>query len=218
MVALYELQPEFGYYNFISPSAILSGEVMMQDSIKIEDNVVIRGDINVVRIGTQVSIGANSVLRTVASLPTGSPAILEIAQNTVIEPGCTQVSCEIGAKVWVGAKSVILEGAKLNDECMIGPNSVVPAGRLIPSGQLWAGNPVRYIRNLTAAEKYHIKAVSEHNSDHAQKLAHEYSQYKTGYLFKSNTQEDVNISDKDQKSMNEGELNPAYFRNDKDHV
>jgi carbonic anhydrase/acetyltransferase-like protein (isoleucine patch superfamily) len=64
-------------------------------------------------------------------------------------------------KCWVGPKSVILEGAKLSDECMIGPNSVVPPGRLIPTGQLWAGNPVRFIRNLTAAEKWNIKATAD---------------------------------------------------------
>ena len=44
---------------------------------------------------------------------------------------------------------------------MIGPNSVVPPGRLIPTGQLWAGNPVRFIRNLTAAEKWNIKDTAD---------------------------------------------------------
>lgn len=31
-------------------------------------------------------------------------------------------------------------------------NSVVPPGRLIPAGQLWGGNPVEYIRDLTPKE------------------------------------------------------------------
>lgn len=44
----------------------------------------------------------------------------------------------------VGHKSVVLEGARLEKNCVIGPNSVVPPGRVIPSGQLWAGNPVQY--------------------------------------------------------------------------
>ena len=48
-------------------------------------------------------------------------------------------------KVLVGHRSVIMEGAKLEDGCAIGPNSVVPPGRIIPANQLWAGNPVQYI-------------------------------------------------------------------------
>jgi len=35
-----------------------------------------------------------------------------------------------------------MEGSILEDGCAIGPNSVVPPGRIIPANQLWAGNPV----------------------------------------------------------------------------
>jgi len=181
IMSLYDLAPNYGYYCYISPSALLSGEVFMQDYIQVFDNAVLRGDINVIRIASYTSVGANSVLRTVASLPTGVPAVLQVGANVIIEPGCTLVSCDIGNKCWIGAKSVILEGAKLSDESMIGPNSIVPPGRLIPSGQLWAGNPVRFIRHLTGAEKYHIKSTSEWMEKYGKSLNDEYSQYKTGY-------------------------------------
>lgn len=42
----------------------------------------------------------------------------------------------------MGHRSVIMEGSKLEDGCAIGPNSVVPPGRIIPANQLWSGNPV----------------------------------------------------------------------------
>lgn len=59
-----------------------------------------------------------------------------------IQSGCTLYSCTIDDEVFVGFKSIILEGAQLERGCHIGPNSVVPPGRVIPAGQLWAGNPV----------------------------------------------------------------------------
>jgi carbonic anhydrase/acetyltransferase-like protein (isoleucine patch superfamily) len=77
-----------------------------------------------------------------------------------VEAGCTLVSCEIGAQCMIGPKSVILEGAKIEDEAIVGANSVVPPGRLIPSHQLWAGNPVRYVRDLTKAEIWTIKVLA----------------------------------------------------------
>jgi carbonic anhydrase/acetyltransferase-like protein (isoleucine patch superfamily) len=79
---------------------------------------------------------------------------------TVIQPGCTLISCTIGQQCLIGAKSVILEGAKIEDESIIGPNSVVPPGRLIPSHQLWAGNPVKYIRDLTKSEIWTIRTLA----------------------------------------------------------
>lgn len=53
---------------------------------------------------------------------------------TVIENGCTLYSCYIDEDVLVGAKSVILEGSRVEKGAVIGPNSVVPPGRLIPAG------------------------------------------------------------------------------------
>jgi len=60
-----------------------------------------------------------------------------------ISSGSTLYSCTIEDEVHVGFKCVILEGAKLEKGnkkshmyigCAIGHNSVVPPGRLIPSG------------------------------------------------------------------------------------
>jgi carbonic anhydrase/acetyltransferase-like protein (isoleucine patch superfamily) len=41
-----------------------------------------------------------------------------------------------------------MEGAQLERGCMIAPNSTVPAGSRIPEDTLWAGNPVKFIKNL----------------------------------------------------------------------
>ena len=78
----------------------------------------------------------------------------------MVQPGCTLVSCTIGSQVMIGARTVVLEGAKIEDESIIGPDSVVPPGRLIPSHQLWAGNPVRYVRDLTKAEIWTVKVLA----------------------------------------------------------
>ena len=55
---------------------------------------------------------------------------------------------------------MILEGAIIEDESVIGPNSVVPPGRYIPTHELWAGNPVKFIRALTKAEIWTIQVLA----------------------------------------------------------
>lgn len=83
-----------------------------------------------------------------------------IGPYTYVEPDCTLVSCTIGSQCLIGAKSVILEGAKIEDESVIGPNSVVPPGRYIPSHEMWAGNPVKYVRDLTKKEIWTIRTLA----------------------------------------------------------
>ena len=38
---------------------------------------------------------------------------------------------------------------------VLAPGSVLPPGRRIPSGQLWAGSPAKYVRDLTKDEVRH---------------------------------------------------------------
>lgn len=85
--------------------------------------------------------------------------------NWVLGPGvvvgrnCTLVSCEIGQESLIGDRTVILEGARIGEASVIGPNSVVPPGRVIGDHQLWAGNPVRFIRDLKKSEMYAVRMI-----------------------------------------------------------
>ena len=99
---------------------------------------------------------------------------------------------------------------------MIGPNSVVPPGRFIPSGQLWAGNPVQFVRNLTGPEKHQIKVQAEWHRTHGHAMNDEYSTQKTGYLFKENSEADLNVEAKNEKPLARGELDTDFFKNNLD--
>jgi len=63
-------------------------------------------------------------------------------------PNCTLISCTIEENAFIGSNSVICEGAIIGKGSMIGPNSVVPPSRVIPAGQVWAGSPVRFIKEV----------------------------------------------------------------------
>ena len=57
-------------------------------------------------------------------------------------PNCSLYSCVIDDFATVGARTVIAEGAVLERGCVVGSNSYVPPGKLIPAYQLWEGTPV----------------------------------------------------------------------------
>ena len=49
--------------------------------------------------------------------------------------------------------SIILDGATIQSDCMIGAGSLVGPGKNIESGYLYVGSPVKQVRKLTDKEK-----------------------------------------------------------------
>ena len=139
------------------------------------------------------SIGDNTVIHTAASLPTGMPAKVFIGNNTTVGAGCTLYSCHVGHDVVIGDKSVVLEGARLEDGCMLAPGSVVPPGRLIPAKQLWGGNPVEYMKDLNIGELWANYSFSYINSALGDSHRDEFSVWSSNYLQQGSKLEDVQI-------------------------
>jgi carbonic anhydrase/acetyltransferase-like protein (isoleucine patch superfamily) len=191
IMPLYDLEPKVYHTAFIAPNATIIGEVHVGHKCSIWYGAVLRGDINAIRIGQFTSIGDNTVIHTAGSLPTGIPASVNIGNFVNIQSGSTLYSCTIDDEVLVGFKSIILEGAKLERGCIIGPNSVVPPGRLIPAGQVWAGNPVEYVRDAKKDELAFVIDQSKRNLSIAELHQYEFLPQNSAYLQKSNTADDL---------------------------
>lgn len=97
-------------------------------------NVVIRAELNPVRIGHFSSIGDGTSINTACSLPHGISASVNVGKNVTIEPNCALYSCIIDDDVLIGHNSVIMAGARIERGAQILPNSIVPPGRLVPAG------------------------------------------------------------------------------------
>ena len=137
---------------WVAPNASLIGNVFVSKWATIWYNVIVRAELNAVRIGHFTSIGDGTSIYTAHAMPHGLSASVNIGKNVTIEAGCSLHSCIIDDDVVVGYGSVILEGARLERGCRILPNSVVQPGRLIPAGQVWGGNPVKFVRELSQQE------------------------------------------------------------------
>lgn len=80
-----------------------------------------------------VSIGSQVVF---------APEVMILAHDasTRRRVGFTKIDrVRIGDRTFVGARSIILPGSEIGDDCIIGAGSVV-RGR-IPTGEVWAGSP-----------------------------------------------------------------------------
>lgn len=70
------------------------------------------------------------------------------AANRLAQPDAHAKSAPIRIKsrAFIGGHSIILKGVTIGEEAVIGAGSVVTGN--VPDGQIWAGNPARFIRNI----------------------------------------------------------------------
>lgn len=52
------------------------------------------------------------------------------------------------------------KGATIESFAVVASGGQIPEGAVVPSGQIWAGSPARYLRDLTQEEKH---LISEHH-------------------------------------------------------
>ena len=95
----------------------------------------------------------------------GFPGSVLIGDYVTIEPGSVLRACTVENHVIIGAGSVIGEGALIEGGSIIGAGSVVPPGRRVPAGQLWAGRPVEFVKDLGPVDEEAIQdtAIANYN-------------------------------------------------------
>ena len=161
---------------FIAPTASVLGQVTNWDRSSVWYNAVVRADSTFpIEIGYCSSIGEGTVVCTLPeghTLKTGFPPDTFIGHYVVVGAGCVLKSCRIDDLVEIGDKCTIMEGAIVENNTRLEPGTVVPAYARIPKGQLWGGNPAKYIRDLTYEEldvnryKNNCKAIHSIAYDH----------------------------------------------------
>ncbi len=147
------VSPVLGERVFIDTSAALIGDVLLGDDCSVWPMTVIRGDMHRIRIGARCSIQDGSVLHITHAGPYNADGWpLELGDEVTVGHKVVLHGCSIGSRVLVGIGSIVMDGAVVEDEVVIGANTLVPPGKTLHSGYLYTGSPARQVRALSAAE------------------------------------------------------------------
>lgn len=155
--------PKLGQRVYISPMAYVNGQVDVGDDTSIWPGVIIRGDMNWIKIGSRTSIQDGSVLHTTHAgqfNPAGHP--LTIGDQVTIGHMVCLHGCTIGNRVLIGIGSKILDGAVVEDQVVIAAGSLVPPGKRLASGYMYMGSPVKQMRPLSEQELAFFKYTTDH--------------------------------------------------------
>lgn len=148
------LEPQLAPGVFVDPSAVVLGDVHIGPESSVWPQAVVRGDMHRIRIGRCTSVQDHSVLHITHAGPfneAGWP--LEIGDEVTIGHGVILHGCTLGNRILVGMGAVVMDGAVIEDEVVIGANTLVPPGKRLQSGHLYTGSPARQSRPLSDTER-----------------------------------------------------------------
>jgi carbonic anhydrase/acetyltransferase-like protein (isoleucine patch superfamily) len=145
--------PEIGSRVLIDPSAVVLGEVQLEDDVSVWPQVSIRGDMHRIRVGARTSVQDGSVLHITHAGPyntAGWP--LDIGCEVTIGHSATLHGCTIGDRVLVGMAATVMDGVVVEPDVVIAAAALVTPGKRLRSGYLYAGSPARQMRPLSDKE------------------------------------------------------------------
>jgi carbonic anhydrase/acetyltransferase-like protein (isoleucine patch superfamily) len=145
--------PEIGQRVLIDPSAIVLGQVYLEDDVSIWPHVAIRGDMHRIRIGARTSVQDGCVLHITHAgpyNPDGWP--LNIGSDVTIGHGAILHGCSVGNRVLVGMSATVMDGVVVEDDVVIAAGALITPGKVLRSGHLYTGSPAREARPLSDKE------------------------------------------------------------------
>lgn len=140
-------KPKIDKNVFVAPGSYVVGDVQIGSKSNIWFNVVIRGDVEKIRIGKNTNIQDLTMVHcTTKGFGT------TIGSNVTIGHNCVIHDCTINDNSLIGMSSTILDGAVVEKNSMLAAGSLLTQGKIVKSGEIWAGNPAKLLRKLNNKE------------------------------------------------------------------
>lgn len=129
---------------FVAENATIVGDVEMGSECSVWFNAVVRGDVNIIRMGNKVNVQDGACIHcTYEKTQTIIGNNVSIGHNSIVH-GCT-----VNDNVLIGMGAIVM------DNVVIGENSIVAAGAVvlentnIPPGSIYAGVPAKKVKDIS---------------------------------------------------------------------
>jgi carbonic anhydrase/acetyltransferase-like protein (isoleucine patch superfamily) len=139
---------------YIAPTAVLIGDVVVEEGASVWFGAVLRADFDRIVVGAGSSVQDNCVLHTNEDLPTVIGKNVTVGHLSLLE-GCV---IEDGAIVGMG--SVVLNRARVGRRALLAAGSVVTEDGEIPPEVLAAGAPAEAKKSLDGSSAKWIESAA----------------------------------------------------------
>ena len=143
--------PQIDAEAFVAPTAVVVGAVTMGPRSSIWYGAVARADTEIIQIGADSNIQDGCTLHSDAGFP------LVVGRGVTVGHRVVLHGARVDDDVLVGMGSVVMNGAHIGSGSIVAAGAVVTQGTQVPPGSLVAGVPAKVIRQATEDDVQHIR-------------------------------------------------------------
>ncbi|KAL2348546.1 hypothetical protein Fmac_002546 [Flemingia macrophylla] len=135
-------------------------------------------DVNSVVIGSGTNIQDNSLVHVAKSNLNGKVLPTVIGDNVTVGHSAVLQGCTVEDEAFIGMGATLLDGVYVEKHAMVAAGALVRQNTRIPYGEVWGGNPARFLRKLTEDEMTffsqsalnYSNLAQAHDAENAKKL------------------------------------------------
>lgn len=137
-------------------NAMIIGDAEIGEGASLWFNVVVRADVNSIRIGARTNIQDGTVVHcTYERFPTSIGDDVTVGHMALLH------GCRIEDGAFIGMKACVMDGAVVEAGAMVAAGALVTPGKRVGTGELWAGNPARLLRPLSETDRANLPEIAQ---------------------------------------------------------
>ncbi|MEL6133866.1 MAG: gamma carbonic anhydrase family protein, partial [Bacteroidota bacterium] len=144
-------QPVIAPDAYIAENATVIGEVIIGSQSSIWYQAVLRGDVGLIQIGERSNIQDGAILHCTTGL---TPCV--VGNDVVVGHRAILHGCTVEDECLIGMGAIVLDRVVVPKHTIVGAGALVPEGKILESGWLYAGIPAKPIKKLAT---HHIQMI-----------------------------------------------------------
>ncbi|HQU51231.1 MAG TPA: gamma carbonic anhydrase family protein, partial [Casimicrobiaceae bacterium] len=151
--------PRLGPGAGVAPTATVIGRVELGAESSVWWGSVIRADNDPIVIGARCNIQDGAVLHTDEGVPMRLGDGVSVGHQAMLH------GCIVGDGALIGIQAVVLNGARIGRNCLVGAGALLTEGKEFPDGALIVGSPAKVVRMLTPEQ---IEGIRHNERDYVE--------------------------------------------------
>ena len=140
------LRPVVHPMAYVHPSAVVIGDVLIEEGVYVGPNASLRGDFG------RLVLARGSNVQDCCVLHAFPGEMVHVGEAGHVGHSAVLHGCKIERHAMVGIGAVVMDNAVVGEAAIVGAKALVPAGFDLPARHLAFGAPARVVRPLTAEE------------------------------------------------------------------
>jgi carbonic anhydrase/acetyltransferase-like protein (isoleucine patch superfamily) len=141
---------------FVDQSAQVIGDVEIGEESSVWMCVVIRGDVNHIRIGRRSNVQDGTIVHVMKDT---HPTV--VADDVTIGHGAVVHGCTVENRCLIGMGAILLNGVVVGSGSIVAAGTLLPEGTHVPPRSLVMGSPGKVRRTLSDADLEEIQMYAD---------------------------------------------------------